>query len=106
MILFSDRGTPDGYHNMHGYSGHTFKFVKEDGSYVYTQIHLRADKGAKVLDNQKAAELAGLNPDYGTQGLFEAIENEQYPTWTAYLVCVLRIGVDSFAHYTSSPSKS
>ena len=48
MILFSDRGTPDGYHNMHGYSGHTFKWLKDDGSFVYTQVHLRADKGFKV----------------------------------------------------------
>lgn len=53
MILFSDRGTPDGYHNEHGYSGHTFKLVKEDGSFVYTQIHIRADGGFKVcLDLQ------------------------------------------------------
>jgi catalase len=48
MILFSDRGTPDGYHNMHAYSGHTFKLCKEDGSFVYTQIHVRADDGFKV----------------------------------------------------------
>jgi len=48
MILFSDRGTPDGYHNMHGYSGHTFKLVKADGTFVYTQIHLIADGGFKV----------------------------------------------------------
>jgi len=85
MILFSDRGTPDGYHNMHGYSGHTLKFVKEDGSYVYTQIHIRADKGFKVLDNQKAGELAGSNPEYGIQSLFEAIESKQYPSWTVYI---------------------
>ena len=89
MILFSDRGTPDGYHNMHGYSGHTFKYVKEDGSYVYTQVHVRADKGVKVLDNQRAGELAGSNPEYGIQGLFEAIENEQYPSWTVYVVSTL-----------------
>jgi len=85
MILFSDRGTPDGYHNMHGYSGHTFKYVKEDGSYVYTQIHVRADKGFKVLDNQKAGELAGSNPEYGIQSLFKAIEGEEYPSWTVYV---------------------
>ena len=48
MILFSDRGTPDGYHNMHGYSGHTYKLVKDDGSFVYAQIHLIADGGFKV----------------------------------------------------------
>lgn len=86
MILFSDRGTPAGYHHMHGYSGHTFKYVKEDGSYVYTQIHLRADKGFKVLDNKQAGELAGSNPDHGIQSLFEDIENGQSPSWTAYIV--------------------
>lgn len=48
MILFSDRGTPDGYHQQHGYSGHTFKWIKDDGSFVYVQVHLRADGGFKV----------------------------------------------------------
>ena len=48
MILFSDRGTPDGYHQEHGYSGHAFKWLKDDGSFVYVQVHVRADKGFKV----------------------------------------------------------
>jgi catalase len=48
MILFSDRGTPDGYQNEHGYSGHTFKWLKDDGSFVYVQVHVRADGGFKV----------------------------------------------------------
>jgi catalase len=52
LILFSDRGTPDGYHNMHGYSGHTFKFVRDDGEWVYVQIHVRADGGYKVETNK------------------------------------------------------
>jgi catalase len=84
-ILFSDRGTPDGYHHMHGYSGHTFKFVKEDGSFHYVQIHIRADEGFKTLENEKAAELSGSNPDYGTQKLFEDIEAGKFPSWTVYV---------------------
>lgn len=48
MILFSDRGTPDGYHQEHAYSGHAFKWLKDDGSFVYVQVHVRADKGFKV----------------------------------------------------------
>jgi len=85
LILFSDRGTPDGYHNMHGYSGHTFKFVREDGEWVYVQIHVRANGGSKTLDSGTAGKLAGENPDYGIQALFEAIENEKYPSWTVYV---------------------
>ncbi|EGN94351.1 hypothetical protein SERLA73DRAFT_125862 [Serpula lacrymans var. lacrymans S7.3] len=84
-ILFSDRGTPDGFHNMHGYSGHTFKFVKDNGSFVYAQIHLIAEGGFKTLTNDEAGKLAGDNPDYGTQNLFETIEAGKYPTWTCYV---------------------
>ena len=86
MILFSDRGTPDGYHNMHGYSGHTFKFVQSDGNYTYVQIHLRKEGGFKTFDNDTATKLAGENPDYGLQTLHEDIANGKFPTWTAYVV--------------------
>lgn len=85
MILFSDRGTPDGYHQQHGYSGHTYKLVKDDGSFVYTQIHVRADGGFKTLTNEQAGKLAGENPDYGTQSLFESIEAGKFPSWTVYI---------------------
>src|SRR5437667_2339565 len=33
MHLFSDRGTPYSYCHMNGYSGHTYKFTKADGSF-------------------------------------------------------------------------
>ncbi|KAF8907809.1 catalase [Mucidula mucida] len=85
MILFSDRGTPDGYHQQHGYSGHTFKWLKDDGSFVYTQVHCRVDGGFKTLDNAKAGELAGSNPEYGIQSLFETIEAGKFPSWTVYV---------------------
>jgi catalase len=85
MILFSDRGTPDGYFNQHGYSGHTFKWCKADGSFVYVQVHCRADKGFKTMDNATATRLAGENPDYGIQQMFEAIEKGDYPSWTVYI---------------------
>jgi catalase len=70
---------------MHGYSGHTYKFVREDGEWVYVQIHLRADGGFKTLDNETAVRLSGESPDYGIQSLFEAIENKRYPSWTVYV---------------------
>ena len=108
LILFSDRGTPDGYHQQHGYSGHTFKWLKDDGSFVYVQVHVRADGGFKVrhlgffspsqnagvhdiyisqtLDDATAGRLAGENPDYGIEKLFNAIESGEYPSWTVYIV--------------------
>ncbi|GJJ14151.1 hypothetical protein Clacol_008411 [Clathrus columnatus] len=85
MILFGDRGIPDGYHHMHGYSGHTFKFVKEDGSFVYTRIHFRVRGGFKTIPAEKATELAGSNPDYGIEAMFNAIEKGDYPTYDVFV---------------------
>src|SRR5436190_7922737 len=85
MILFSDRGTPDGYAHMNGYSGHTLKFVNKDGSFYYVQIHFKIDQGIKTLDNETAGKLSGENPDYATQDLFDKIESDNFPSWTCYI---------------------
>lgn len=88
MILYSDRGTPDGYHNMHGYSGHTYKFVNAQGDWNYVQIHIRADKGFKTLNSEQAGRLGGEDPDYGIRSLFDTIEKGEFPSWTIYVVCL------------------
>ncbi|KAJ7621136.1 catalase [Roridomyces roridus] len=98
MILFSDRGTPDGYHNQHGYSGHTFKWFKKDGSFVYTQVHCRAEGGFKTLNNAQAGKLAGENPDYGIQSLFEAIESGHFPTWNVFVQTMTPAQAEQFRY--------
>ncbi|KAJ9154927.1 Catalase [Pleurostoma richardsiae] len=84
MILFSDRGTPYSYRTMHGYSGHTYKFTKPDGSFVYVQIHCRSDQGIKNFNNEEAGKMASENPDWHTEDLFEAIKRGENPSWTVY----------------------
>ncbi|KAH6896985.1 peroxisomal catalase [Thelonectria olida] len=85
MQLFSDRGTPYSYRFMNGYSGHTHKWTKPDGSFVYTQVHLKTDQGIKTMTNAEAGKMASENPDFATQDLFEAIERGEYPSWTVYV---------------------
>uniref|UniRef100_A0A093VDR7 Catalase n=1 Tax=Talaromyces marneffei PM1 TaxID=1077442 RepID=A0A093VDR7_TALMA len=85
MHLFSDRGTPYSYRHMNGYSGHTFKWIKPDGTFNYVQIHLKTDQGNKTLTNEEAGELSNSNPDWHTQDLFQAIERGEYPSWTCYV---------------------
>lgn len=48
MMIFSDRGTPDGFHRQHGFSANTFKFVKEDNTFVYVKIHVKRTEGVQV----------------------------------------------------------
>lgn len=82
MTLFSDRGTPYSFRHMHGYSGHTFKFTKPDGSFVYVQTHLKTNQGIKTFT---AAEAAQAPMDWHTEDLFNAIAAGNYPSWDVYI---------------------
>ena len=42
----------------------------------------------QTLDDATAGKLAGENPDYGIENLFNAIEKKDYPTWTVYIVSI------------------
>jgi len=78
MILFGDRGIPDGFRFQHGWSGHSFKLVKADGTWVYVQFHLRSKAGFKTMTQEEAAE---KSPDYSQKDLFDAIEKGDFPGW-------------------------
>ena len=84
MHLFSDRGTPKSFRHMNGYSGHTYKFTKPDGTFTYVQIHLKSDQGSATLTKEQSAALASSNPDHATQDLFESIAAKRFPSWTVY----------------------
>ncbi|XP_064398721.1 catalase-like isoform X3 [Halichondria panicea] len=84
-FLFSDRGIPDGYRHMNGYGSHTFKLVNKDGSAVYCKFHYKTDQGIHNFSVDRAAVLAGSQPDYGITDLFEAIAKGDHPSWTVYI---------------------
>lgn len=85
MHLFSDRGTPYSYRHMNGYSGHTHKWTKPDGSFVYTQVHLKTDQGNKTFTDAEAGRMASEDPDWATRDLFDAIQRGENPAWTVYV---------------------
>ena len=83
--LFSDRGTPDGYRHMHGFSSHTFSLINARQERFFVKWHFLTLQGIKNFTAEQAAELAGTQPDYATQDLFDAIERGDFPKWR---VCV------------------
>ncbi|KAK9481889.1 catalase-domain-containing protein [Lipomyces starkeyi] len=85
MHLFSDRGTPASIRHMNAYSGHTYKFTKEDGSFKYVKIHVKSHLGVANLTREAAVKLAGENPDYLVQDLYDAIERGSYPIYNVYV---------------------
>jgi catalase len=82
MMLFSDRGTPASLRNMNAYGNHTYKFTKEDNSFVYVKFHLLPDRGVKTMSSAEAKKLAGEEPDYHSKDMWDAIERGDMPTWT------------------------
>ena len=84
-ILFSNRGTPDGFRHMNGYSSHSYKWVNAAGDVHYVQFHFKTDQGNKTLTGEEADKLKGEDPDYATRDLHESIENGDPPSWTWYV---------------------
>ena len=80
-VLFSDRGTPRTYRNMHGYSSHTYKWYNKKGEYYWVQYHFKTEQGIQNLTRDEATEMKGQDPDHATRDLFEAIKRRDYPSW-------------------------
>jgi len=84
-ILFSDRGTPDGYRHMNGYSSHTFSLINSQGELFYVKWHFKTLQGIKNFTREQADEIRGLDPDYAQRDLIEAIERGDFPKWKVCL---------------------
>ncbi len=84
-ILFSDRGTPDGYRFMDGFGSHTYSLINANNERVWVKFHFKTKQGIRNLSSAAAELLAGQNADYATQDLFHAIEHGEYPQWTFYI---------------------
>jgi len=78
LILFGDRGIPDGYRKMHGYHGHTHKLQNKDGDWVYCQLHFKSRQGTGFITQEDSFN---YGPDYSTKDLYQAIEKGDFPGW-------------------------
>lgn len=81
-ILFSDRGTPDGFRHMDGFGSHTFKWVNDKGEAFFIKYRFKTDAGIKNLTDEEAKKLKGEDPDYATRDLFEHLASGKEATWT------------------------
>lgn len=83
LLVFGDRGIPDGYRHMPGFGIHTYEIVNEKGDKHFIRFHFYPDAGIKNLRSKQARKIAGEDPDYATRDLYNAIGNGQFPSWTA-----------------------
>ncbi len=95
-FLFSDRGTPDGYRHMNGYSSHTFSLINAKNELFFVKWHFKTAQGNKTLSAAEAERLAGSDPDYSQRDLFHSIEKGNFPKWNVKIQVMPESEVDNF----------
>lgn len=87
MHLFGSRGLPDSVRRVTGFGVHTFKLVNANGDFFYCKWHFRPELPVSTgFDTaSKATEIAGTNPDYHHQDVWDAIEQGNFPAWKLYI---------------------
>jgi catalase len=84
-MLFSDRGTPDGYRHMDGFGSHTYSLINAAGERVWVKWHFKTQQGIRNLGAAEAQRLAGADPDYAQRDLFGAIARGDFPQWNVFV---------------------
>jgi catalase len=84
-ILFSDRGIPKSYRQMHGFGSHTFKWVNASGKACWVKYHFKTETGIANLTSEEASAIAAKDPDHATRDLFEHIKGGGIAAWKAFV---------------------
>ena len=95
--LFSDRGTPDGFRHMNGYSSHTYSLINGSGELFWVKWHFKTLQGIRNLTPADAVRIAGSDPDYAQRDLFGAIERGEFPKWRVCLEVMPEKDAESYA---------
>ncbi|KAI8996080.1 catalase 2 [Gaertneriomyces semiglobifer] len=81
LWTLSPRGIPRSLREIQGFGVHTFRFVTKDMKSVFVKFQWKPTNGVSSLVWDEAQKLAGKNPDFQRQDLYEAIESGAYPEY-------------------------
>ncbi|NYT70475.1 catalase [Pusillimonas noertemannii] len=84
-IVMSDRGIPVGFRNMHLFGSHTFSFINADNERFWVKFTFKTKQGIKNYTDAEAGAVIAGDRESSQRDLFEAIENGDFPRWTAYV---------------------
>ncbi|RVE47224.1 hypothetical protein evm_008092 [Chilo suppressalis] len=81
LLIFSDRGIPDGYRHMPGFGIHTYQVENKDGEIHFVRFHFTPEAGVRNLFTEEARKINAVDPDYATRDLYREIGKGNYPAW-------------------------
>lgn len=97
-ILFSDRGIPRSFRQMHGFGSHTFKWVNASGQASWVKYHFKTEAGIANLTAEEGAAVVAKDPDHATRDLFEHIRAGQVAAWKAYVQIMPLADADTYRY--------
>jgi catalase len=97
-ILFSDRGIPRSYREMHGFGSHTFKWVDAAGNACWVKYHFKTEAGVANLTAEQASAVVARDPDHATRDLFEHIRAKGVASWKAYVQIMPLADADTYRY--------
>ncbi len=80
-ILFSDRGLPKNYRQMHGFGSHTYSFVNAIGERYWVKFHFKSLQGIAYYTDAEGADLVGRDRESAQADLFHNIAKGNFPRW-------------------------
>ncbi|MCA9281222.1 MAG: catalase [Phycisphaeraceae bacterium] len=95
-ILFSDRGIPASYRNLHGYGSHTYSFINAQGERVWCKFHFKTNQGIKNWMDEDAEKIIGADRESHQRDLFDAIERKDFPSWKLRVQVMTQEQADQF----------
>jgi catalase len=84
-ILFSNRGTPNGYRHLNGYSSHTFRWVNAKGEVHFVKYHYKTCQGIKNFTAAEAEAQGVKDSEWSTNDLYNEIAKGNNPSWNWFV---------------------
>lgn len=97
-VLFSDRGIPKNYRQMHGFGSHTFKWVNAQGQACYVKYHFKTEAGIANFTSEEAAAVIARDPDNATRDLSDHIRSGQVAAWQAFVQIMSLEDADNYRY--------
>ena len=105
LWILSDRAIPRAYRMMQGFGVHTFRLVNDEGDSRFVKFHWHPEYGTHGLDWDETQKIAGTNPDFNRQGLYDCLEAGMDPSWELGLQIFTEAEAEDFDFDVLDPTK-
>ncbi len=80
-VLMSDRGTPQSWRHMHGFSSDTYMWENASGEKFWVKYHFRTEQGIQNMTGADARAMRAEDLDYHRRDLWDAVARGDKPSW-------------------------